>query len=154
VTIKVKINDDPAKVLLRQLQNPQAALDAIGKAFVISTQNRIKNTKQSPQGVAWGAWHLSTLLGRIKKGTASRGLLYDSGNLYNSIFYQAQGPRAANGRFQRTQVVVGVNTGMAPYAQYLQNGTPKMVARPFIGISADDQKVALAILQRHLSAQR
>lgn len=130
--------------LLNRLKNPQAALDDIGKALVASTQRRLKDTKESPAGAPWAPWKLSTLLGRIKKGTASRGLLYDSGNLYNSIQYQVQGKG----------VTVGVNTNQAPYGQFLQAGTPNMPARPFIGVSKTDQDVIGSILRRHVASQR
>lgn len=149
--IKVKSSPDPMKQLLRQLQNPQAALEEIGKHLVASTQRRIRDTKESPSGQKFAPWTLSTLLGRTKKGTAARGILFDSGNLYNSIMYEAQGPRAANGRFQKTQVIVGVDESRAPYGKFLQAGTPHMVARPFIGINKNDVDVITSILRRHIS---
>lgn len=153
--IKTKVTKpvDPMKQLLRQLQNSQAALDEIGKHLVASTQRRLKDTKESPDGSKFAPWTLATLLGRTKKGTAARGILFDSGNLYNSIMYQAQGPRAANGRFQRSQVVVGVDEARAPYGKFLQSGTPNMVARPFIGISKTDSDVIASILRRHITGR-
>ncbi len=153
MTVKttVKRQGDPTRGLLRKLQNPQPALDEIGKYLVASTQRRLKETKESPNGVPFAPWTLGTLLGRIKKGTANRGILFDSGNLYNSIMYQAQGPRAANGRFQSSFVTVGVNQAQAPYGIFLQNGTPNMVARPFIGINKTNQDVITNILRRHLA---
>lgn len=153
--IKLRSNKkavDPTRGLLRQLQNPQAALDAIGEHLVKSTKARIKTTKQSPNGVPWAPWTLGTLLGRIRDGSASRGLLYNSGRLLNSITYQATPPRGSNGRFQKSQVVVG-SQGV-PYAQFLQQGTPNMAARPFIGISKTDQEVITSILRDHISRQR
>lgn len=129
--------------LLNRLKNPGPALDDIGKALVASTQRRLKDTKESPAGVPWAPWTLGTLLGRIKKGNQNRGLLFDSGNLYNSINYQVQGKG----------VTVGVSN-QAPYAVFLQNGTPKMVARPFIGVSKNDQEVIGSILRRHISSER
>ena len=130
-----------SEALLKHLRNPQPALDEIGKSLVRSTQRRITETKESPAGVPWAQWSTSTMLARMRKGTAARGILYDSGNLLNSIQYQIVGKT----------VQVGVNQAQAPYGIYLQQGTRNMPARPFIGLSPVDQQVINSILRRHLA---
>ena len=113
---------------IERLKDPAPALEEIGKILQANTLARIMFTKKGPDNKAWPAWATSTLMARIKKGNAAQGLLYDTGNLARSIKYQVQGK----------QVVVG-SDGSAPYATYLQEGTPNMPARPFIGISRQDQ---------------
>jgi len=48
-------------------------------------QKRIKIGKKDPDGVAWAAWKPSTLKSRTIRGTASTGLLFETGGLLNSI---------------------------------------------------------------------
>ena len=45
-------------------------------------------------------------------------------------------------------IVIGSDV---PYAGYLMNGTKNMVARPFIGISAEDLNKSAVVLLRHLN---
>ena len=103
-------------------------LEIVGNILVESTMQRISKTKMGPDGSAWPAWATSTGIARAKKGNAGLGLLWDDGTLLGSITYEIQGK----------QVVVGSNAGQ--YAEYLQNGTGNMPARPFIGISKEDLK--------------
>ena len=121
------------------LQNPSAFLDKVGQALQASTQARISTTKVSPNGTPFAPWSIKTALARFKKGNASRGILYDTGNLLNSIDYQVIGKT----------VTVGVNTN-APYGTYLQNGTRYMPARPFVGISEQDREMVRVLLQSYL----
>lgn len=127
--------------LISQMQNPAPLLDIIGKLLKASTEKRITTTKLDPQGRAWKPWSFATFLARSKKGNAGRGLLYDSGNLARNISYTVQGQ----------QVLVGVNAGAAPYARFLQSGTPNMPARPFVGISADDNQAIRLAVQQYLT---
>lgn len=133
----IKTNTDDLASLLKQLANPRPALEQIGEALVQSTRERLEKTKVSPEGQKWAPWSLSTLLARRKKGTAARGLLFDSGNLSNSIQAQVLGD----------SVIVGAS---AKYASFLQNGTENMPARPFVGISRQDEARIHGILSAHL----
>ena len=114
---------------LNALKNPKPALDKVGDILVQSTIARLLFTKKNPiTGNQWPRWALGTLKARERKGNDSQGLLVDSGRLSQSIRKQIQGRR----------VVVG-SQGV-PYAQFLQNGTNRMPARPFIGISPEDRR--------------
>lgn len=154
--MKTKVNKGSAEKtlfgLLQQTSNTRPALEEIGRALVASTKNRIVDTKQGPSGAPWAPWATSTMLGRLKNGTASRGLLYESGKLLNSITSQVQQSRSSNGQFGSLQVQVG-SQGVE-YAQYLQNGTKNMAARPFIGISKEDQQIIRNILRKHVFKKR
>lgn len=107
--------------LLKTLQNPKPLLHKVGQTLVDGAVGRIMGLKEDPDGNAWAPWAASTLLARERKGNVGQGLLYDGGTLVNSIYYTIQG----------TSVVVSAR---APYAGFIQNGTPKMPARPFLGI--------------------
>lgn len=93
------------------------------QARVIS---RIRSTKQSPEGQPWSPWRPSTQRQREKKGNSSRGLLYDEGLLLANIISNAN----------LHEVEIGVSSEV-PYAPWLQNGTPHMAARPFVGWGSD-----------------
>lgn len=137
-TIKAEISQKNIDKLLSKLANPAPALEQIGRNLQSSTKERISTTKLSPDGTPFAPWSFATALAREKNGTAGRGILYKTGNLYNSIQYQVQDK----------QVIVGSDTS-APYAKFLQNGTTKMPARPFIGISAPDVEMIRNVIVKH-----
>lgn len=126
--------------LLRRLKDPEPALRDISKLLKESTEKRITSTKRAPDGAPWAPWAPGTEAARNKKGNASRGLLYDSGELLRSI----------TARVENGQAIVG--TGVS-YAPFLQQGTNKMPARPFVGVSAEDQRDIQGILRRYLAEQ-
>jgi len=112
--------------IINSLQNPAPLLDQVGQYLKKSTQERISTTKKSPSDQPWAPWADVTAMAREKKGTAGRGLLFDSGALYDSIDYQVQAK----------SVIVGAGVS---YARFLQAGTFNMPARPFIGFSQQDK---------------
>ena len=128
------------KRVLEKLLNPTPALEEIGQMLVDRTKRRISTTKARPTGQKWSKWAPSTKKAREADGTASRGLLNHTGTLLNAIQYEVKNKSA----------VVGVD-GSAPYAGFLQFGTAKMPARPFIGLIKIDQNRISLILHRHLT---
>lgn len=120
--------------LLALLKNPKPLLTRVGQMMVDTTVGRIVAVKEDPQGNPWAPWAASTRRARERAGTASRGLLYNTGTLASSIYF------AINGN----SVVV---SSTAPYAQYLQDGTPKMPARPFLGIGEGEQDAIHTYMQ-------
>ncbi len=137
--IKTQVTRDTSVLqdLLNRIQNPNAVLESIGKALVTSTKSRIEKTKVSPDGKPFAPWALSTLLARRKEGNASLGILNRTGSLANSVMYEVQGK----------SVVVG---STSTYGKYLQDGTSKMPARPFIGISGQNRGQINLILKNYL----
>jgi phage virion morphogenesis protein len=100
------------------------ALRKAGEEEVRRTQQRLATEKRTPDGQPWAPWSLATLRQRTREGTLAGGLLNRTGALINSI------------AFKITQATLTVFSS-APYAKYLQLGTGKMPARPFIGWSKD-----------------
>lgn len=139
MSIQVQATTDGLQEVVGKLQNPKPLLDRIGQYLVSTTQARIRSTKTSPDGTPWAPWKPGTYLARAKRGALGGGVLYDTGNLFSSITYTV-GPDS-----------VEVGTA-APYARFLQQGTPRMAARPFLGISQDDETAIAAIIRRHLGA--
>lgn len=121
--VRVDTSSVPAAVdkTLMKIKMVQAqTLDVIGKEEVQATKQRITMWKADPKGRAWAPWALSTMRARRRQGNASRGLLYATGRLLNSIQYHVRN---------------GVLTVFSDdnKASFLQKGTPNMPAREFLG---------------------
>lgn len=113
----------------KKLDNPRSMMQEIGDIIVEDIKHRIINTKTSPEDIAWAPWAPGTKKAREKKGNAALGLLYDTGTLLNSITSQVIGGH--------NTLQVGTNV---KYAGWLNEGTEKMPARPFLGISKRAQE--------------
>lgn len=100
-------------------------LEELASLLVSSVKNRIRDTKENPFGLDWEEWATGTRKIRERKGNALQGLLWDTGDLLNSI----------QSRISPGTVAVG---SPLEYAQYLQEGTVHMPAREFLGFSAED----------------
>lgn len=110
--------------LRRKLERPRDMLREIGDIITEDIKHRIVKLKADPEDQAWAPWAESTRKGRERKGNAALGLLYNTGTLLHSITSQVVG--------SHNTLQVGTNVH---YAKYLQEGTEKMPARPFLGIS-------------------
>ena len=102
----------------------EAALKELGEQEVNIARERIRTGKSSPDGTAWRPWSMATLRQRIREGTTAGGLLYKTGALYNSIKWKLTGKNL-------------IIYSDSPYGQYLQSGTSRMPARPFLGWSKE-----------------
>jgi phage virion morphogenesis protein len=139
-TTVTRTNSQDITALVGKLNNPRPLMDEVGRILVKAIQARITTTKVGPDGSAWAPWSPATLAARSRRGNVSRGLLYNSGNLERSIGYDNHDNR----------VVVGADANKAPYAAYLQEGTSRMPARPFVGISAADQSAIRSAVSKYL----
>lgn len=114
--------------LAKKLANPRDMMQEIGDIIVEDIKHRIVKLKQDPDDQPWAPWAESTRKGRERKGNAALGLLYDTGTLLHSITSEVKNHGAKGG----WSLQVGTNVH---YATYLNEGTEKMPARPFLGIS-------------------
>jgi phage gpG-like protein len=105
---------------IAKLANHQRFYDRAGKIGVDQVKDRIKNTKQDPDGLSWAP----------RKGDKTHPLLYNTGDLFASI-NKTVGPSG---------VTISPDVD---YAKYLQLGTSKMPARPFMGWGAKDQEAVM-----------
>lgn len=146
--MQLRIQADFAPIAARlnrlsvQLGNLRPVMGGIGGILATSTADRIRETKTAPDGSAWAEWTERTRAMRTRKdGTVSGSLLLQSGmqgGLLRSITYEAG----------KDSVVVGSGKY---YAAYLQQGTRRMVARPFLGLSAQDYRDIDELLADFLS---
>lgn len=130
VTVQVR-NLDAAIEKLNMLDLAMADLARVVAELVRGqTVKRIAQSKQSPEGVKWAALAASTIA-RKRKGA---GILVNTGRLLGSINADVVGIDAR------------VSTNLK-YAGWLQDGTKKMPARPFIGLGPKDEKEIVSAVQ-------
>ncbi len=103
---------------------PGPMFNFIGGSELELARIRIESLKDSPLGDPWVPWVPGTARQRERKGNAELGLLYDTGELLDSIEYFADSET----------LEIGTDTD---YAIYLQDGTRFMDARPFLGWNLD-----------------
>lgn len=149
----IEIKFDNAKVLnaldnlSKASANPRPALLSIGEDLVKSTKNRF-NESRSPDGKTW-APNSSTTLKRkrgtkplIGEGTLRDQISYAEGSnvltIFSSMEYAAtQQFGADKGAFGRTKRNAPIPWGNIP-------------ARPFLGISDDDEHVIIQTISDYL----
>lgn len=101
---------------------PQPMFNLIGRSEVENIRGLIQRDKRSPEGQDWAPWAPYTQDQREKKGNAEQGLLWDRGDLLNSIRFEAG----------HDELQIGSDEF---YAGFLQDGTSKMPAREYMGWS-------------------
>lgn len=147
--------------IARQVENMRPAYAAIGEALAESTKERFSNST-GPDGKRWAPNAPATVLAKLgeisgaytkkgrlsKKGAAavmSKRPLVDTGILQDTIAWQADSTSAEIG----TNRFAGEWEGGAAVHQFgSRDGT--IPARPFLGVSAGDERTVLDILSEHL----
>lgn len=123
--MKIKVSKPPQKAMIDPIKQKwdkrSEFMDEVGKDFLALARARIEREKADPMGKRWAPWAEATARARMREGSASGGLLMRTGALRDSLYYELQG-----------QDKVAIRT-QNPYAGYLQNGTRRMPARPFLG---------------------
>ena len=130
---------NPLEPISKKWSSRKDFLDELGKGLVGEVHNRLYNTKASPDGTAWKPWASSTAKARRRAGTSSAGLLVNTGTLARSVEYEVTGDK-----------VVVRNT--QSYAQYLQNGTRNMPARPFLGMGKAEERLTQELWKKWIES--
>ena len=166
VRIQARIQDDGADTQLARLAtrliDRQPAMDEIGGELQASTFQRFRD-QRGPDGQAWEPLSFATWLGRAgrkakkKDGTFRKAavrrlngakILRDTGELFNSINFEATPSRISvgtNKKYARIQQLGG-EAGR-------RDSRVTIPARPFLGISEDDQRTVAEILSAHLGGR-
>ena len=126
--IGVEINVEQALAelgaMVARARLPGPVLEVIGASEVENARARIQQTKINPWGGDWAPWADSVAEHRARKGNAGQGLLWDDGDLLDSIRF------AVDAMDSVAWVDIGSDL---EYAAYLQEGTDNMPAREFLG---------------------
>ena len=167
--ITVTIDNASVLAALEQLRdrvaNPAPALSKIGERLTESTQARF-NTGTAPDGGRWAPNSQATILDYLagKSGSyqkksgkiSAKGIGYAMNKkplvaselLQDSIHWQLSGREAVT--IGTDRFADAWDAGAAVHQFGSKNG--KIPARPFLGVSADDERTILEILTAHLSA--
>lgn len=109
-----------AKLLGRTL-DPVPFFDYVGAIEVQNVRERIMHTKLDPDGSSWTPWTNYTAELREFKGNYDQGIMWDSGDLLNSVHFDVDG-------------AFGVDIGSDIwYAALQQDGVGKLPSRPIFG---------------------
>ncbi|UOA07629.1 phage virion morphogenesis protein [Methylobacter sp. S3L5C] len=147
--IDITINDQAIMAALRNLQssvtNLRPALKEIGETLSESTKKRFVTTT-GPDGERWALNSvLSTLLGD-KQGDRP---LTDRGILGDTINYQLLGNDSVQIGSPMEYAAMQQFGGATAEFPHLWGDIP---ARPFLGISTEDESAILAIIRDHLES--
>lgn len=128
LTIDAAFAIEQLNALTLRAANTRPVLALIASHAASGIVRRMVDSKEM-DGSPWAAWKESTEHYRQHKGNVGQGLLWDEGTLLHSI-------RVA---IENREVAIGTSV---PYAAFLQDGTERMKARPFIGWEDDDTAFA------------
>lgn len=133
--------------LARRSLNLQDAFEDVGAALLTSTQQRFED-EEDPEGEPWAELAESTRNKPVTKRhlRGKEHILRDRGHLYGSLTYLAK----------PSEVAIGSNRKYAAIHQLggtedMPAGPAAIPARPFLGISGDDERETTVILLEHLS---
>lgn len=140
-SLTIDVTDDELRAALQRLERALGpglgtAMREIGEEMVLATQMRFR-TQAGPDGVAWAP--LSPRYAASARKRKSPEILVLRGFLQGLIRYEATGDSVSWG----TDRIYGATH---------QFGRPEknIPARPFLGLSADDRRTVLDIINDHL----
>lgn len=135
ITHDLPLLQDNVEKLQDKLGDLTPLMEDIGAVLENSTRQRFAD-KQAPIGTAWANLMPNTLK---QKDNTGGGILVASGNLAQSIAYHAD----------KYSTSVGTSES---YGAYHQFGTAHMVARPFLGLSRQDEDSIYKLINEYLTA--
>lgn len=130
----------------RGLADMTPVMQGLGEYFVRSTKQRFGEGK-SPEGVAWAAKSPVTLERYRKTGGGTRPLFGPSGMLNSTIAYEASATEVAWGSNMVYAAMMQFGGTRAQWPHLWGN----IPARPFLGVSPQDEPKALAILSAYIA---
>ncbi|WP_110995446.1 phage virion morphogenesis protein [Pseudomonas sichuanensis] len=145
--IETKIDNkrvlDAMNRLLNQSGNLRPALQDMGEYFVESTKRRFA-TRTAPDGTRWKDNADTT----VERKGHDQPLIGESRRLSNEI-HPVVGNKSVSWGSSLVYAGMQQNGGLKSAYPHLWGDIP---ARPYLGISDEDERVALEILQEHLAA--
>lgn len=145
--IRIDVDDrrvvEALNELIQRGHNPRPALQEIGEYLITSTKQRFRDRK-APDGTPWAPNAPLTI---ARKGNRDEPLIGETGRLRNEIRYRVSG----------SGIEWGSNLAYAAMQQFggqkenyphLRGDIP---ARPFLGLSEEDETTALEIVNDWLA---
>lgn len=154
--IEVKVNSDQVQAALQELLNKtndlKPVLEDIGEYLMVSTRKRFKD-KEAPDG---SSWLRNSPITQLLKGRNDP-LIGESGGrggLLGSFHYNASRNTLEFGNSKEYAAVQQFGARQGQFGRSSRN-TPlpwgNIPARPFLGISDNDQTQLLKIIEEHLA---
>lgn len=137
LSIKVTGIDGAISRLQRAQQSLRGGrlMRMVGQTVQGQVRRRITSEKTAPSGAAWAPLKPATI---AKKGHSN--ILIDKRRLVGSVNFRAGG--------------LSTTVGTTPfYGVFLQSGTRKMVARPFMGLSAANEREVESVVANFVARQ-
>ena len=118
ITIDAAQAIDELNMILLRLAGKEDLLNAIGEREAEASRQRIMDTKTDPEGDRWTRWRPGTARARLRKGNVGRGILWDEGDLLDSIYFasSADGIASSDGSF--SEVLIGTDDIIGAYQQF------------------------------------
>lgn len=139
-----------------QMENLMPVMEQIGEYLVMSTKERFK-AGTSPEGAKWAPKSPATLArygARKSNRVDPRPLFGPSGMLSSQIFHEASSNQVEVGSNLIYAAVQHFGAGKGQFGN-MTNGSPipwgNIPARPFLGISPEDETNILALIADFLS---
>lgn len=144
-SLTIDVTDDELRAALQRLARALGpdlgtAMREIGEEMVLATQQRFR-TQASPDGVAWAP--LSPRYAASARKRNSPEILVLRGYLQGLIRYDADSDTVSWG----TDRVYGA-------AHQFGRAEKNIPARPFLGLSAEDRRTIIDIIEAHLDRSR
>jgi phage virion morphogenesis protein len=113
----------------------------LGAVAETGARRRISEEKRGPDGRAWPRWSEKYKASR----TRAQGLLVDSGRLLDTVAFETRG----------ADVAVGASRVYAAIHQFggAEVGKPGLPARPYLGVSAEDEAAMLEAVETFVAAR-
>ncbi len=159
ITVDAAQAMDEINGILLRLAGKQDLLDAIGEREAEASRQRIMSTKLDPEGDKWVRWRPSTARQRLKKGNAGRGILWDEGDLLDSIYFASSADGIASSDMSLSEVVIGTDSPIGMYQQFGTYGPGvgpsgyHVPPRPFLGWEPDAFGVYEMMAARFLAGE-
>lgn len=152
VSLSMTVDDEEVRRAIQGLAtrslNLREAFDDVGASLLTSTQQRFED-EEDPAGEPWAELAESTQnkLVTKRKRRGKEHILRERGHLYGSLTYLAKPTEVAIGSNRKYAAIhqLGGTEDMAP-------GPAAIPARPFLGISGEDEREIMAIFMDHLQA--
>lgn len=146
----VELKDQAVTAALMRLaaatDDAKPVMEAIGDLLLVSTQDRLK-TGKSPNGTAFAPRSAATLANYQRKKLSFGLPLYRSGDMYNQMNFEAGSDYVEVGT-NKVQAAMMQFGGTRARFPHLWGDIP---ARPFLGISPDDERDILAEIAEALA---
>ena len=139
ITIDAAQALDELNAILLRLAGKEDLLNAIGEREAERARDRIMATKTEPDGDLWTRWRPSTARQRLRKGNAGRGILWDEGDLLDSIYFATSADGLGSDEMSLSEVVIGTDSIIGAYQQFGTYGPGvgpsgyHVPPRPFLG---------------------